>query len=120
MARILLADDDAATRDFVKRALESSGFEVHATQDGSEALEQLVSGSTNFDLLVTDVQMPLMDGITLAEKALELKPEIRIVLMSGYAEQLDRAKKFKAAKLATITKPFSLEQIRSLVKQTLS
>jgi two-component system, cell cycle response regulator CpdR len=120
MARILLADDDAATRDFVKRSLEGAGFEVQATQDGAEALEHLVSGTRSFDLLVTDVQMPLMDGITLAEKALELMPGLRIVLMSGYSEQLDRAKKFRAAKLATITKPFSLDQIRTLVKQTLA
>ena len=60
MARILLADDAAATRDLVRRALEADGHNVHVTQDGSEALE-CVEGSQKFDVLLSDVEMPLLD-----------------------------------------------------------
>lgn len=120
MARILLADDDAATRDLVRRALESDGHAVTVTEDGAEALERLQSGDVNYDLIVTDVEMPALDGILLAEEALKLRPGLRIVLMSGYAEALQRGSGFKASKLGTITKPFTLEQIRALVRSTLS
>ena len=97
MARILLADDDAATRDLVKRALEADGHSVHVTQDGSEALEAVEgSGAQKFDVLVSDVEMPLLDGVALAQRALK-QPNLRILLMSGFAEQLDRAKALKSS-----------------------
>ena len=92
MARILLADDDAATRDLVRRALEADGHSVQVTQDGSEALECVEgSGAQKFDVLVSDVEMPLLDGVALAQRALK-QPNLRVLLMSGFAEQLDRAK----------------------------
>jgi CheY-like chemotaxis protein len=120
MARILLADDDHASREFVRRALEGDGHSVTSVTDGKEALDLLADDPGRFDLLVTDVQMPVLDGISLAEQALETVPKLRIVLMSGFAEQLDRAKGFKATKLGAISKPFSLEQIKALVRNTLT
>lgn len=120
MARILLADDDAAIRDLVRRALESDGHAVDVTEDGAEALERLAGGRDRFDLIVTDVEMPALDGISLAEQALKLDPGMRIVLMSGYTDALQRASSFKAGKLGTILKPFTLDQIRSLVRTTLA
>ncbi|MBA4192917.1 MAG: response regulator [Planctomycetaceae bacterium] len=120
MARILLADDDMAIRDLVRRALEADGHSVEATEDGAEALERLARGRDRFELIVTDVQMPALDGISLAEQALKLDPGLRILLMSGYADALERASSFKAAKLGTILKPFTLDQIRALVRTTLS
>ena len=97
MARILLADDDAATRDLVRRALEADGHSVHVTQDGSEALECVEgSGAQKFDVLVSDVEMPLLDGVALAQRALK-QPNLRVLLMSGFAEQLDRAKALKSS-----------------------
>ena len=120
MARILLADDDQATRDLVKRALVADGHSVEVTQDGSEAIEQLTSGAARgAELLISDVQMPSLDGISLAEKAIAFDPSLRLILMSGFPEQLERARRLRAAKLGTITKPFSLEQIRALVKSIL-
>ena len=92
MARILLADDDAASRDLVSRALGSDGHSVVMTQDGSEALDSLNAAPGVYDLLITDVQMPVLDGVTLAEKALTRQPGLRVILMSGYTSELDRAK----------------------------
>jgi CheY-like chemotaxis protein len=119
MANILLADDDAAVRDLVRRALVSEGHTVHVTQDGGEALDHLTAHSAAIDLLVTDVDMPQLDGISLAEKALELKPALGIVLMSGFSDQLDRARALNATRLASISKPFSLEQIKLMVRSVI-
>ncbi len=118
MARILLADDDAATRDLVKRALEGDGHTVQVTQDGSEALDR-VKAAQPFDLLVSDVEMPLLDGVKLAERASALQPGLRILLMSGFAEQLERAKTLKGPHVAMISKPFTLDQVRATVRKLL-
>lgn len=120
MARILLADDDAASRDLVKRALATDGHSVTSTQDGSEALDKLQEGSGGFDLLISDVQMPGLDGIALVEKALEGHPKLRIVLMSGFAGELGRADHLKDKISRVLTKPVSLEQIRTAVKEALA
>lgn len=120
MARILLADDDAATRDLVKRALEGDGHTVEVTQDGGEALECVKrTGSQRFELLVSDVEMPLLDGIKLAERAFALQPGLRVLLMSGFAEQLERAKALKGPNVAVISKPFTLDQVRATVRKLL-
>src|SRR5262245_3230147 len=120
MARILLADDDAATRDLVKRALEADGHSVHATQDGNEALECVEgAGAQKFDVLVSDVEMPLLDGVALAQRAL-LQPRVRVLLMSGFAEQLERAKSLKGSHIAVISKPFTLEEVRASVRKLLA
>jgi len=115
MALILLADDDAATRDLVRRALEADGHKVTTTQDGVEALERL-SGGERFDVLVTDVQMPGLDGVSLAERAAAAMPGIAILLMSGFPEQLEKSKRIASARIATLSKPFSLEQVRAAVR----
>lgn len=121
MARILLADDDAATRDLVKRALEGDGHTVQVTQDGGEALERVKgTGAQPFDLLVSDVEMPLLDGIKLAERASSLHPGLRVLLMSGFAEQLERAKTLKGPNVAVISKPFALDQVRTIVRKLLA
>lgn len=119
MARILLADDDAATRDLVRRALEADGHTVHVTQDGSEALDCVEGGSQKFDVLVTDVEMPLLDGVTLAQRALK-HSALRVLLMSGFAEQLERASSLKSAQVAVISKPFTLEDMRASVRKLLA
>ena len=119
MARILLADDDAAMRDLVRRALEADGHSVHVTQDGSEALECVEgAGAQKFDVLVTDVEMPLLDGVALAQRALK-QPNVRVLLMSGFAEQLERARTLKSGQVAVLSKPFSLEDMRSAVRKLL-
>jgi DNA-binding NtrC family response regulator len=120
MATILLADDDAAVRDLVRRALTSEGHNVQVTQDGLEALDVLEASASGIDILISDVDMPQLDGISLAEKALALKPSLAIVLMSGFSDQLERAARLRARKLLSISKPFTLEQIKQVVRSVLS
>lgn len=119
MAHILLADDDKATRDLVKRALEAEGHSVDVTQDGAEALEKLTSKPNAADVLVTDVHMPGIDGIVLAGQAIEAQPKLKVLLMSGFPEELERAKSIKASKLGVLSKPFTLEQVRAAVRALL-
>ena len=120
MARILLADDDQATRDLVRRALEADGHQVELTHDGAEALDRLSAAPDLVDVLVSDVHMPVIDGIDLARRAAGCAPKVRLLLMSGFAEELDRAKRLDAPHLAVIMKPFTLEQIRSAVRKLLA
>lgn len=118
MARILLADDDQATRDLVKRALEMDGHAVSVTQDGAEAFEALTAEP--FDLVVSDVHMPGLDGVDLARRAMAAKPQLKLLLMSGFAEELERARALKSLHFATILKPFTLDQVRLAVRGLLA
>jgi two-component system cell cycle response regulator CpdR len=120
MARILLAEDDAATRDMAQRALALDGHEVTVTQDGAEALEKLQAAPGRIDLLITDVQMPGLDGVALVEKALAAAPKLRVVLMSGFADELGRAAHLKSKISRIIAKPFTLEQIRAAARAALA
>jgi DNA-binding NtrC family response regulator len=120
MATILLADDDAAVRDLVRRALSADGHTVHVTQDGTEALDCLGANLSSIQVLVTDVDMPQLDGISLVEKALALNPAIAVVLMSGFSDQLDRAGRLRVRKLLSVSKPFTLDQIKNVVRSALS
>src|SRR5262245_14090755 len=119
MARILLAEDDAATRDMAQRALAMDGHEVTVTKDGAEALEKLQAAPGRVELLITDVQMPALDGVALVEKSLDINPKLRIILMSGFADELGRANHLKGKIARIITKPFTLEQIRAAAKAAL-
>lgn len=118
MARILLADDDKGARDLVRRALELDGHKVVTADDGSEA--QSLCSSGGFDLLVTDVQMPGLDGIALAKDAVARHPGIRVVLMSAYADGLDRAGSLVAGGARVLVKPFAIDRIRAEVRAALA
>ena len=120
MVRILLAEDDGATRDLVQRALGLDGHEVVVTQDGSEALEYLRNAPAPVQLLISDVQMPGLDGIGLVEAALKVMPGLRVLLMSGFADELGRAEHLRSKIARVISKPFTLEQIRNAVKGVLT
>jgi CheY-like chemotaxis protein len=118
MARILLADDDKGALDLVRRALELDGHKVVTAEDGSEAQSLMQAG--RFDLLVTDVQMPGLDGIALAKDAVARHPAIRIVLMSAYAEGLDRAAPLVARGARVLVKPFAIDRIRAEVRAAMA
>lgn len=119
MARILLAEDEAATRDFVKRSLENDRHEIVTASEGVEALALLTADPAGFDLLVTDYQMPAMDGISLAEKASKVKPGLPILLMSGFSIDRNQLTVAGANIVGLIAKPFTLEQIRAQTKLAL-
>jgi CheY-like chemotaxis protein len=119
MARILIAEDDDPVRAIVRRALELDGHSIIATADGAAALEQLSAENGRFDLLLSDIRMPLMDGIALALAAARDFPTLPIVLMTGYADQRERAHDLVALIEDVITKPFSVAEIRAAVTNVL-
>lgn len=119
MACILVAEDDAPVRDFVRRALEMDGHRVTAVHDGGEALERLSSPVQAFDLLLADIRMPVIDGIALALQLARDRPELPILLMTGYAHQRERAVGLEKVILGVIQKPFTLEKIRNEVNTAL-
>jgi CheY-like chemotaxis protein len=115
--RILLTEDDDSVRAFVSRALQLDGHDVDTACDGVEALERLTDGEGAYDLLVTDVKMPLMDGIALAHEASGKWPGLPILLMTGFADQRERAEDLAEKIRDVVTKPFTLQQIRRAVSE---
>jgi two-component system, cell cycle response regulator CpdR len=120
MARILLADDEEPMRVLIARALAEDGHQVVATADGVEALDRLTRDGGRFDLLLTDVKMPVMDGIALALAAARDHPDMVILLMTGYADQRERAHGLDALIHDVIAKPFSHQEIRAAVNEALA
>jgi CheY-like chemotaxis protein len=113
MAKILVAEDEAAVREFLSRGLAASGHEVTAVADGSLALDALEIDA--FDLLISDIMMPELDGLSLALKVSKEWPGLPIVLMTGFADQQARARNLHALVHAVIAKPFSLEALNRVV-----
>ena len=118
MARILITEDEDSLRSFVARALRMDGHETVEAADGAEGLEALNDGG--FDLLLSDIRMPVMDGIELTHKAAAAHPGLRILLMTGYAEQRERADDLAAKIVDVVSKPFSLPDIRTAVARALA
>ena len=120
MSRILIAEDEEALRAMCARALVTDGHQVETARDGSEALELLIRERGRFDLLLTDVRMPIMDGIALALAAARDFPELTILLMTGYADQRERAQGLDALVHDVIAKPFSVAELRGAVSEALA
>jgi two-component system, cell cycle response regulator CpdR len=120
MPRLLIVDDEDAMRTLVARAIAMDGHEIVTAADGAEALEILSNGQNAFDLLLTDIQMPVMDGIALALTAARDLPDLTILLMTGFADQRERASGLNAIAHDIITKPFSVADIRSAVADALA
>ena len=120
MSRILIAEDEEALRAMCARALATDGHHVETAGDGSEALEVLIRERGRFDLLLTDVRMPIMDGIALSLAAARDFPDLTILLMTGYADQRERAQGLDALVHDVIAKPFSVASLRQTVNEALT
>jgi two-component system, cell cycle response regulator CpdR len=120
MPRVLIADDEDSMRSLVARAIGMDGHTIVTAQDGAEALEILIRESGAFDLLLTDIQMPVMDGIALALTAARDFPDLTILLMTGFADQRERASGLNAIVHDVVTKPFSVADIRTAVADALA
>ena len=119
MPRVLIADDEDSMRTLVARAIAMDGHDTVTAEDGAEALEILNREDGAFDLLLTDIQMPVMDGIALALAAARDFPDLTILLMTGFADQRERAHGLDALVHDVIAKPFSIEQIKGAVREAL-
>ena len=120
MARVLIVEDDESVRIFTARALQADGHATETAGDGDEGLAMIRAESGGFDLVLSDIRMPVMDGIEMAETAAKAFPRLRILLMTGYAEQRERAAELGGTVLGVVRKPFSLAEIRSEVTRALA
>jgi two-component system cell cycle response regulator CpdR len=120
MSRVLIADDEESMRVLVARAIAMDGHDTVTARDGAEALDILTQDKGAFDLLLTDIQMPVMDGIALALSAARDFPDLTILLMTGYAAQRERASNLTAIAHDVISKPFSIAEIRAAVAEALA
>ena len=108
MIKILLAEDDDVMREYLARALERSGYAVSAVDRGTAALP-LIERET-FDLLLTDIVMPEMDGIELAQRAGEMCPDLRVMFITGFAAVTLKAGK-TMPQARVLSKPFHLRDL---------
>ncbi|WP_156842163.1 cell cycle two-component system response regulator CpdR [Novosphingobium aquimarinum] len=108
MIRILLAEDDVAMRSYLARALENAGYEVVAVDRGSDAVPLLEE--SRFDLLLSDIVMPEMDGIELAQHCARISPATKVMFITGFAAVTLRASR-EAPQAKVLSKPFHLRDL---------
>jgi CheY-like chemotaxis protein len=120
VARILIAEDEEALRALCARGLTTDGHDVKTACDGGDALDVLTREEGCLDLLLTDIRMPIMDGIALALAAARDFPDVTILLMTGYADQRERAHGLEAIIHDVLAKPFTLATLRDVVNEALA
>jgi two-component system cell cycle sensor histidine kinase/response regulator CckA len=117
---ILLVEDEDAVRVFAARALKNKGYTVIEADGGEAALYELEQLDGNVDLVISDVVMPQMDGPTLIRKIREKQPHLKVVFISGYAEDAFRKNMDPDAEFELLPKPFSLKQLAGKVKEVMA
>src|SRR5689334_16678283 len=117
MPRILLAEDDDSLRGFLARALERAGYEVTACADGDEAVTHL---NEPWDLLLTDIVMPGLDGIEVARQAAAAHPGLRIMFITGFAAVALAAGERAPAGAKVLSKPVHLREIVAEVERMMA
>lgn len=117
---VLIAEDDQATRDLAARALEAAGHTVLACDDGPSAASALTADGNAVDLVITDVEMPGMGGAELAARARSSNPTVKILLISGFEAELDKAHTSLGSTAGKLLKPFTLAELRKAVDDVTS
>ena len=118
MAKILVADDELSMREFLKILLTKEGHEVICAADGEEALSLFQAHPC--DLLVSDIKMAKVDGLELLRKVKEFRPNMAVVMITAYGSPEDAIAAMKAGAYDYLTKPFKLEEIKSVIRNALS
>jgi two-component system cell cycle sensor histidine kinase/response regulator CckA len=117
---ILLVEDEEGLRSLNARGLRSRGYTVIEAANGVEALEELAANDGGVDLVVSDVVMPEMDGPTLLKSMRSRNPDIKVIFVSGYAEDAFAKSLPENQQFAFLPKPFSLSQLVAAVKETIA
>jgi two-component system cell cycle response regulator CpdR len=118
MTKILLAEDDTDMRRFLVKALQQAGYEVISYDNGLSAYQRL--REEPFELLLTDIVMPEMDGIELARRAAELDPDIKIMFITGFAAVALNPDSSAPKHAKVLSKPFHLRELVSEVQKVLA
>ncbi|MBD3609958.1 MAG: response regulator [Gammaproteobacteria bacterium] len=112
---ILIVDDEPAIRLLMTKILKRAGYQVSSATDGEDALEKL--SSEEFDLMITDIIMPRMDGFQLTQQAMKLYPEMKVQLISGYSDNIDRSNIEDSVYEEMLQKPFGKEELLLRVRE---
>lgn len=120
MAKLLIVEDDESVRTLAARALERAGHSIDIAADGAQGLAMISAAGGGYDLVVSDIRMPEMDGIEMAIAAARRFPAMKILLMTGYADQRERAEELNGIIIDVVQKPFTLAEIRARVDQALA
>ncbi|NOY89366.1 MAG: sigma-54-dependent Fis family transcriptional regulator, partial [FCB group bacterium] len=115
--KILLADDDQGLRKVISFKLNQQGYEVTSVEDGEQALKEI--RINKYDLLLSDMRMPGMDGITLLEKAKEIYPQLEVILITAFADISQAVRAIKLGAFDYLTKPFDDEQLFVTIEKVL-
>ena len=113
---VLVADDESAIRRFTVRVLERGGYGVVEARDGAEALELITQGAISFEVVVSDIVMPRLNGVELMQALSVSHPDLPVILMSGYAT-VALAELGIAAPCAILAKPFPSERLLEEVRR---
>lgn len=117
--QIVIAEDEAGLRELIAESLAMRDLEVLEAGDGEEAYERLAA-NPGISLLLSDVRMPRMDGYKLVEKALTLRPELKVLMMTGFAQEQPPPELLRAREIRTLSKPIDLDRLSDLVIDMLS
>lgn len=120
LSRILVVEDDDSVRSFTARALAGAGYNVDTAEDGDIGLDRIGREAGGYDLVLSDIRMPVMDGIEMARRAASAFPGLRILLMTGYAEQRERAAELDGIVVGVVNKPFTLDELRREVGRAIA
>jgi CheY-like chemotaxis protein len=113
--RILIVDDEEIMRNFLLDVFEEEGYSLDSATDGEEALEKI--SKNRYQLIITDIRMPRMDGTQVLKKAKELNPEVNVIIITGYASPQAKKECQRLGAAYYIAKPFQVNQIRALVNK---
>jgi DNA-binding NtrC family response regulator len=115
--RILIIDDELGIREMFKRLLKDSGYDLHLAKDGSEGVEMI--RKDNFDLIISDLKMPKIDGIGVLKSAKEYNPDIPVIMITAYATVETAVEAIKIGAYDYITKPFDPDSIEVTIKNAI-
>ena len=117
-SRILIVDDEQVARDNMQHYFKSLGHTIQVAGNGVEALEQ-IEGSDHFDVMITDLKMDKMDGLTLIEKVAKLSPETNVIMVTGYATVSNAVDAMRKGATHYLSKPVQLDELKSTVDEIL-
>ncbi|MHB8809234.1 MAG: sigma-54-dependent transcriptional regulator, partial [Desulfobulbaceae bacterium] len=114
MSLILIVDDEPSMREFLRILLEKDGHAVHTAATGTAAIDLVTSH--DFDLIISDIRMPGMNGLELLAETKKRRPELPVIMITAYASPDDAVKAMKEGAFDYITKPFKVEEIKRVIK----
>lgn len=115
--RILIVDDEQAVRDLLSKTLTMADYDVDAADDGPSALDKM--RAVSYDLLITDLKMPGMDGLSVIREARRLAPDLRVIIITGYSTEASAIEAINLGVSGYLTKPFRLPRILAAAARAL-